>query len=293
VKRAHTEPSAPGHNRTHRGVLLASVVAALCLLPAPVIADDAEGTTTTIEPPSAPGAPSEPAPVLAEPDPATKPAEPGTSETPAPTGSNPSEEPLTQTLSPEETYGACADQGPVISGQLLGRLSIAVPIDGQVTELAVEAAGGRVKEIEIPYYDWTTRRDGERIVATGPAEPREGFWLWVALDGIVAGTEEIEVRIAATLADGTVIRHGGEGSELTSFRIPVTAEVLANTVTADPDGPQDQTAGETPLNGRTPCRLGEPAAEPGDRSPLPLIATGLAGVLLGAAGVLLGRRRKR
>ena len=268
------------------------------MTPGPVHADDTTPTTTVAgpgEPPSAPGAPSEPAPELGEPDQATKPTAPGKSDTKAPNGSAPGDEPIPYTVSPEETYGACANQAPIISGQLLSRLSIAVPVDGEVTGLVVSAAGARVKEIEVPYYDWTTRRDGDKVTAKGPAARREGFWIWAAFDQITTGTSQVEIMVEAELADGTTVRHGGDGAKLSAFRVPVTPDVLANAPKVDPDGPVDSArdATETPLNGRTPCRIGEPTSVSSGSALLPLIVTGAGGLLLGAGGALLIRRRSR
>lgn len=213
-----------------------------------------------------------------------------------PVGATPGEDkPLPDTVEVEEIFGACANQGPVISGQLLTRINIAAPLWSEVTNISVRADGARVKEIEIPYYDWLTRRDGEGVVSSGPAVKRKSFWLWVALDKVAETATEVEIRIEAKLADGGRVSHGGEGSKLPAFRIPVTPELLANAPKADPSAPADapEAALETPLNGRTPCRIGEPTAELAGTSPLPLIGTGLAGILLGAAGAFLVRRRRR
>lgn len=286
------------------------LLAALVCVPAVRAANPGDDTTSTTvagagavpvdsvpvdSVPTEPGAPSEPAPVLGEPDPSTRPTAPGASDTPAPTGSAPGEQPVTYTLSPEETYGACADQGPVISGDLLSRLNLAVEPDAEVRVISVTATGARVKEIEIPYYDWTTRAQGQGVTATGPATPRTGFWLWVAFDQLDEGATQLQVQIDAELADGRMISHGGERSDLPAFTIPVTDDLRRTTTeTAEqPNGPV-ASGRETPLNGRTPCRIGEPPTSGATGGALlPMLATGFGGVLAGAVLALVLRRRSR
>lgn len=255
-------------------------------------------TPSSETPPSEPGEPSEPAPVLGEADPDALPSGPGTA-APAPTGSQPTDQPAPLNGEDGAVYGACANQGPVISGQLLLRLTIPTSVGDAVTNVRVEAENARVKEIEIPYHNWVTSYDGDRASATGTAV-KDGFWLWVALDRVEDTAENVTVKTYATLDDGRTVAldlaAGGqpEAGRFPATVIPVTAEVLANKPKVDPNAPADapEPSRETPLNGRIPCRIGE-AELATERSVWPFAAAGVGGILLGALLTFAGNRRRR
>jgi hypothetical protein len=287
-----------------------SVAVVLCLATgAPLVnAEDTPPVDTTVPatppngetPPSGTGTPSEPAPVLGEANPAEMPTAPGTSET-APDGSEPTEQPAPLTMEGDDAYGACANQAPVISGQLLVRTMIAAGPADQVVELKVTAENARVKEIEVPYHDWTVRYDGAEASASGPAAQRPAFWFWVALDQVDPDSTSIVVKSYATLEDGRVIAHDLTGAgqpadgRFAATEIPVTPEILANESVRDPDAPADapEAARETPLNGRTPCRIGEAPSDPDSDSRTGLLLGLGGGMLLGGALTALLLRRRR
>jgi hypothetical protein len=185
-------------------------------------------------------------------------------------------------------FGVCAQQGPLIGGDVLARLLVATPPASQVVGLTARSAGATIREVEIPYYGWqfVAGPDGVTAEVEGVPDPVDHFWFWIALDDVQAA--EVTVEIEATLLDGTLVRHVQEPQSATDHplvRIPVDPSMLA--------GPPAGARPPTPLTGREPCRIGDYPASTTERpvTRLPVSAGDddlPAGILVGFGVALLG-----
>lgn len=290
-----------------RRALLVAVIAACTLIPvAGAHADDDAGDQGAPPagqtPPSEPGEPSEPAPTIGEADPEQLPSGPGEPSEPMPTGSAPGELPVGQTLEDGDIYGACADQGPLISGQLLVRLNIAVDQSTTITDLRVEAENARVKEIELPYHAWDITYDENAAKASGPGRAKKSFWFWVALDRIDENAERVIVKSFATTDAGKSIAHDVVDGMNTPGRygatiIPLDENFKPVELPRDPAAPADapDAPRETPAGGRVPCLVDGPLEEADNGTfggVAGVLLGGGVGVFVGAAAILLLRRRR-
>lgn len=291
-----------------RRALLVAIVAACVMTPGARAhaADGAgdQGTPPTEETtPSEPGKPSEPAPTIGEANPEQLPSEPGEPSEPMPTGSAPDAAPVNNTLEGSDIYGACADQGPLLSGQLIVRLNLAVDQSTAITDLRVEADNARVKEIEIPYHAWEIVYDGDAAKATGPARVKKSFWFWVALDQIDQSAERVIIKSFATTDTGKTIAHDvvdglNEPGRYGATIIPLDENFKPVELPRDPSAPADapEPPRETPAGGRVACLVDGPIDEGGNGflgSVAGILAGGAAGVVVGAGALLLLRRRRR
>jgi len=284
-----------------RRLVLAALVTGCVLLPVgSALAEDDQGTPPASE--TVTTEPSEPMPSVGEADLDTMPTGPGEPSEPMPTGSQPDENQMAPTLEGGAIYGACAEQGPLISGQLLVRLNLAVNVGSAVVNLRVEAENARVKEIELPYHGWVVTYDEDRALAKGPERAKDSFWFWVALDRIDDGAERIIVKSYGETADGRTIAHDVVDGANTPGRhaatlIPLNEDFKPVELPRDPAAPADapDAPRETPVGGRTPCMVDGPFEKAGN-GPFGGIAGillgGGVGALVGAASIILLRRRR-